>query len=215
MTESLQLVAVVVVAAVVAIAVAAISHRRKRLRRAQAEAEGAFAAAIRGFRARPTAALTGLADTAENLDSDRLESLIGETHLYEIVNDHLPALSSDEAGRKALEDFFGRLGPRLVEHDAEATLAIVQELVASRPDDDDALQCGLSILRAMPPMPLRLSEGVYQSSLELLENHPRSESLKALVLDVGRWHLDRVHDAGGSSYYDERAIQNDILARTA
>ena len=215
MAESIQLVAVVAVAVVAAAIIAVVSYRRKRLRHAQVEAEGAFAAAIRAFRARPAAALAGLVDAAEHLDRERLEALIEETYLYEVVTEHLPAIASDAAGRAALEEFFGHLGPRLVEHDAESAVALVRHLFASRPDDEDALLCGLSVLRALPQLQLRLSEELFLSSLELLENHPRSQPLKALVLDVGRWHLERVHLAGGSSYYDERAIQNDILARTA
>ena len=57
------------------------------------------------------------------------------------------------------------------------------------------------------------TEEIYDLCLDLLEKNPGDSKMKALVLEVGRWHFGKLR-GGSPTIYDEQAIQNDILVRS-
>jgi len=57
------------------------------------------------------------------------------------------------------------------------------------------------------------SQEIYDLCLDLLEQNPSDSKMKALVLELGRWHFGKVRH-GSPTIYDEQAIQNDIMVRS-
>lgn len=63
-------------------------------------------------------------------------------------------------------------------------------------------------------MPTSISEAAYQTVLDILEQHPESQSLRTFALKLGRWQKERQRHDRRLAMYDEQAIANDILIRT-
>jgi hypothetical protein len=66
-----------------------------------------------------------------------------------------------------------------------------------------------------PALKATETQAVYEAALEILTNNPSNPTAKQFVLNVGRWHFGRNRPDKRPTVYDEQAIQNDILVRSA
>lgn len=64
-------------------------------------------------------------------------------------------------------------------------------------------------------LPVEQRQRLYNMTLELLRQSPRSVAARQLVLDVGRWHFGKNHDDGSPTLYDDERIRHDIQVATA
>ena len=64
-------------------------------------------------------------------------------------------------------------------------------------------------------LPMEQRQRLYNMTLELLRQNPRSVAARQLVLDVGRWHFGKAHDNGSPTLFDDERIRHDIQVATA
>jgi len=64
-------------------------------------------------------------------------------------------------------------------------------------------------------LPTDKRQRLYNMTLELLRQNPRSVAAKQLVLDVGRWHFGKSHENGSPTLFDDERIRHDIQVATA
>lgn len=64
-------------------------------------------------------------------------------------------------------------------------------------------------------LPMDQRQRLYNMTLELLRQNPRSLAARQLVLDVGRWHLGRANENGSPTLFDDDRIRHDIQVATA
>lgn len=73
----------------------------------------------------------------------------------------------------------------------------------------------IRFLDKCPTLKAPETQVVYEAALEILANNPGNATAKQFVLNVGRWHFGRNRPDKRPTVYDEQAIQNDILVRSA
>ncbi len=64
-------------------------------------------------------------------------------------------------------------------------------------------------------LPMEQRQRLYNMTLELLRQNPRSVAARQLVLDVGRWHFGKSHENGSPTVFDDERIRHDIQVATA
>lgn len=64
-------------------------------------------------------------------------------------------------------------------------------------------------------LPVDQRQRLYNMTLELLRQKPRSVAARQLVLDVGRWHFGKGHENGSPTVFDDERIRHDIQVATA
>ncbi len=64
-------------------------------------------------------------------------------------------------------------------------------------------------------LPVDQRQRLYNMTLELLRQNPRSVAARQLVLDVGRWHFGKSHDNGSPTLFDDERIRHDIQMATS
>ncbi len=64
-------------------------------------------------------------------------------------------------------------------------------------------------------LPMEHRQRLYNMTLELLRQNPRSVAARQLVLDVGRWHFGKSHENGSPTLFDDERVRHDIQVATA
>ena len=64
-------------------------------------------------------------------------------------------------------------------------------------------------------LPMDQRQRLYNMTLELLRQNPRSVAARQLVLDVGRWHFGKSHENGSPTMFDDERVRHDIQVATA
>lgn len=73
----------------------------------------------------------------------------------------------------------------------------------------------IRLLDQCPALKATETKVIYEAALDILANNPSNPTAKQFVLNVGRWHFGRNRPDKRPTVYDEQAIQNDILVRSA
>lgn len=161
----------------------------------------------------PINRLNNIIDISVRIPRNSFVWLLGETHLLNEIRRLSPVYWENEPGRACLAKFFHQLGPWVSAAAPSTCAAIAVEIFYNKPDQWESHEYALGILRSMVGMPANLSDWIYRTTLDLLEENPESSACCRLGLEVGRWHFGRSREDGNPTIYDEQAIQNDLMVR--